>query len=90
MRDLKKVINKYKYRRVVDNKKTVVCEGTIYKKSVDSYVRVVGFLLGEYLYLCLHQKGGFTYYRYFIGRVGGFHQRADHLSFQEHYFANPF
>lgn len=77
----KKVINKYKFKRVSDNAQTMVCN--VYFTIGGEAFTGTGIYLNKKVYF-VNAAG---YYSYSVKDVG---MNADNLCFQLLYLANPF
>ena len=84
MIQLKKVINKYKFERIRDNKRTYTCRTYLHDRD-HKIVSQTGFLLGDHLYMYkavgVFPHTRFEYYDYYIGEIGDVHYRANKLAF---------
>ena len=77
----KKVINKYKFKRVREDAQTMVCQ--VYIIRGGEVISGQGVYLNKKVYFC----DGISYYSYSTKEVG---MNADNMAFQLLYSATPF
>ena len=81
VRHKKKVINKYKFKRIINNPDTMMCH--VYIVRGGEVISGQGVYLNGCVYLC----DGISYYAYSIKEVGA---NADNMAFQLLHLATPF